>query len=294
MEESAKEKIAFIGTGVMGASMAGHLLAAGYPVCVYNRTRSKAEALLESGAVWKDSPFEAAQGADIVITIVGYPSDVETIYLGERGIVSALDEGALAIDMTTSSPLLAGKIAEVAGRRGIGILDAPVSGGDMGAKEARLSIMVGGERSDFEKAKPVFEVMGRNIVYQGAAGAGQHAKMCNQIAIAGGMVAIGESLAYAKRAGLDASTVLESISAGAAGSWSLSNLAPRALKGDYAPGFFVKHFVKDMKVALESADEMQLELPGLSMAKALYEEIVAGGGEDDGTQALFRLFLERG
>ncbi len=286
-----KQTIAFIGTGVMGASMAGHLLAAGYPVCVYNRTRSKAEGLLEAGAVWKDSPYEAASGADIVITIVGYPSDVEAIYLGERGIVSALAEGAVAIDMTTSSPLLARKIAEVAARRGIGILDAPVSGGDLGAREARLSIMVGGERSVFEKALPVLQVMGKNIVYQGAAGAGQHTKMCNQIAIAGGMVAIGESLAYAKASGLDAASVLDSISAGAAGSWSMSNLAPRALKGDYAPGFFVKHFVKDMKIALESAEEMQLELPGLEMAKRLFEKIVESGGEDEGTQALFKLFL---
>ncbi len=273
--------------------MAGHLLAAGYPVCVYNRTRSKADGLLEAGAVWKDSPYEAASGADIVITIVGYPSDVEAVYLGERGIVSALAEGAMAIDMTTSSPLLARKIAEVAARRGIGILDAPVSGGDLGAREARLSIMVGGERSAFEKALPVLQVMGKNIVYQGAAGAGQHTKMCNQIAIAGGMVAIGESLAYAKKAGLEPSTVLQGISAGAAGSWSMSNLVPRALKGDYAPGFFVKHFVKDMKIALEAAEEMELDLPGLEMAKRLFEEIVASGGEDAGTQALFKLFLER-
>ncbi|MDQ8187358.1 NAD(P)-dependent oxidoreductase [Pelagicoccus sp. SDUM812002] len=293
MENSAKQKIAFIGTGVMGASMAGHLLAAGYPVCVYNRTRSKADALVEAGAVWKDSPFEAAQGADVVITIVGYPSDVEAIYLGERGIVSALGEGAIAVDMTTSSPLLAQRIAEVAGRRGIGVLDAPVSGGDLGAREACLSIMVGGARIDFEKAKPILAAMGKNIVYQGEAGSGQHTKMCNQIAIAGGMVAIGESMAYAKKAGLDAETVLESISAGAAGSWSLSNLVPRALKGDYSPGFFVKHFVKDMKIALESAEEMQLELSGLAMAKRLFDELVATGGEEDGTQALFRLFWER-
>ncbi len=274
--------------------MAGHLLAAGYPVSVFNRTRTKADPLVNAGAVWKDSPFEAASGADIVITILGYPSDVEAVYLGEHGIVSALAEGAIAIDMTTSSPLLARRISEVASRRGIGVLDAPVSGGDLGAREARLSIMVGGEQNVFEKAKSVFEVMGKNIVYQGGAGSGQHTKMCNQIAIAGGMVAIGESLAYAQKAGLDASTVLESISAGAAGSWSMSNLVPRALKGDYAPGFFVKHFVKDMKIALESADEMELELPGLAMAKRLFEQIVESGGEDDGTQALFRLLLGKG
>lgn len=271
--------------------MAGHLLAAGYPVSVYNRTRSKADGLVEAGAVWKDSPFEAATGADIVITILGYPSDVEAVYLGEYGIISALVEGTAAIDMTTSSPLLAQTIAEVASRRGIGVLDAPVSGGDLGAREARLSIMVGGAVRDFEKAKPVFEIMGKNIVHQGEAGSGQHAKMCNQIAIAGGMVAIGESLAYAKSAGLDVSSVLESIAAGAAGSWSMSNLVPRALGGDFEPGFYVKHFVKDMKIALESAEEMKLELPGLDMAKSLFEKVVEAGGEDDGTQALFRLFL---
>ncbi|MBD5778452.1 NAD(P)-dependent oxidoreductase [Pelagicoccus sp. NFK12] len=287
------QKIAFIGTGVMGASMAGHLLDKGYPVSVYNRTRSKADGLVEAGAVWKDSPYEAAEEADVVVTILGYPSDVESVYLGERGILSALRPGGLAIDMTTSSPSLARSIEEVASRRGIGVLDAPVSGGDLGAREARLSIMVGGARVDFERALPLLEAMGKNIVYQGEAGAGQHTKMCNQIAIAGGMVAIGESLAYAQKAGLDAETVLQSIAAGAAGSWSMSNLVPRALKGDYAPGFYVKHFVKDMKIALESAEEMQLELPGLAMAKRLYEQLVASGSGDEGTQALFRLFLER-
>ncbi|MDQ8197187.1 NAD(P)-dependent oxidoreductase [Pelagicoccus enzymogenes] len=287
------QKIAFIGTGVMGASMAGHLLDKGYPVSVYNRTRSKADGLVGAGAVWKDSPYEAAEEADVVVTILGYPSDVESVYLGERGILSALRPGGLAIDMTTSSPSLARSIEEVASRRGIGVLDAPVSGGDLGAREARLSIMVGGARVDFERALPLLEAMGKNIVYQGEAGAGQHTKMCNQIAIAGGMVAIGESLAYAQKAGLDAETVLQSIAAGAAGSWSMSNLVPRALKGDYAPGFYVKHFVKDMKIALESAEEMQLELPGLAMAKRLYEQLVASGSGDEGTQALFRLFLER-
>lgn len=287
----SKEKIAFIGTGVMGASMAGHLLAAGYPVSVYNRTRTKTDELVAAGAVWKDSPFEAASDADVVITIVGYPSDVEAVYLGEKGILSALAANSVAIDMTTSSPILAKQIAEVGERRGIGVLDAPVSGGDVGAREARLSIMVGGKKSVFDRVLPLFEVMGKNVVYQGEAGSGQHTKMCNQIAIAGGMVAIGESLAYAKSAGLDSGTVLQSISAGAAGSWSMSNLVPRALEGDYKPGFFVKHFVKDMKIALDSAQEMELSLPGLDHAKRLFEQVIADGGEDDGTQALFRLFL---
>lgn len=287
----SREKIAFIGTGVMGASMAGHLLEAGYPVSVYNRTKSKAEGLLRKGAVWKDSPQDAAEGADVVISILGYPSDVEAIYLGESGVLSALGKGALAIDMTTSSPLLAERIAEVGRRRGVGVLDAPVSGGDLGAREARLSVMVGGAEEDFERALPILRVMGKNIVHQGKAGAGQHTKMCNQIAIAGGMVAIGESLRYAKAAGLDPEAVLQSISAGAAGSWSMSNLVPRALEGDFAPGFFVKHFVKDMKIALESAEEMGLELPGLDLAKSLYERLAKDGGAEEGTQALFRLYL---
>ncbi|EDY84288.1 NAD binding domain of 6-phosphogluconate dehydrogenase family [Verrucomicrobiia bacterium DG1235] len=272
--------------------MAGHLLAAGYPVSVYNRTRSKAEELLENGAVWKDSPHEATVGADVVITILGYPSDVEAVYLGSTGILSALHSDGVAIDMTTSSPLLAGIIAEVGARRGISVLDAPVSGGDLGARDASLSIMVGGDQAAYERSLPILEVMGSNIVYQGAAGAGQHTKMCNQIAIAGGMVAIGESLSYAKRSGLDPATVLQSISAGAAGSWTMSNLVPRALQGDFAPGFFVKHFLKDMKIAIESAEEMELELPGIELAKGLFEKLVAEGAKDEGTQALFRLFLD--
>ncbi|MBC2604876.1 NAD(P)-dependent oxidoreductase [Pelagicoccus albus] len=286
-----KERIAFIGTGVMGASMAGHLLAAGYSLNVYNRTREKADKLVAAGAVWKDSPYEAAQGADFVITILGYPSDVESVYLGEHGIISALSEGGIAIDMTTSSPLLAARIAEIGSRRQVSVLDAPVSGGDIGAREARLSIMVGGEKAAFEKALPLFEIMGKNVVYQGPSGSGQHTKMCNQIAIAGGMVAIGEALAYAKKSGLSAESVLQSISAGAAGSWSMSHLAPRALGGDFSAGFYVKHFLKDMKIAIESAEEMELELPGLELAKSLFEKLVEDGHGDDGTQALFRLYF---
>lgn len=287
----AKQKIAFIGTGVMGASMAGHLLSNEYPVTVYNRTRSKAEDLIGAGAVWKDSPFEAASGADVVITILGYPSDVESVYLGDKGILSALSEGAIAIDMTTSSPMLARKLAEQGTRRSIDVLDAPVSGGDIGAREARLSIMVGGEKTAFEKVSPLLGCMGANIVYQGMPGSGQHTKMCNQIAIAGGMVAIGEALKYAQSAGLSAETVLQSISAGAAGSWSMSNLVPRALGGDYSPGFFVKHFLKDMKIAIESAEEMGLALPGLELAKGLYQKLDDEGSGEEGTQALFKLFL---
>ncbi len=288
----SKEKVAFIGIGVMGKSMAGHLLEAGYPVSVYNRTKSKADDLVARGATWADSPAAASADADIVITIVGFPADVEETYFGSEGIFQTMQPGGLVIDMTTSSPILAKRIASVASEKGIGALDAPVSGGDLGAKEARLSIMVGGDEASFERANPLFEIMGKNIQLQGTAGAGQYTKMCNQIAIAAGMVAIAESLAYAKAAGLDPKKVLASIETGAAGSWSLSNLAPRALDGNYDPGFFVKHFIKDMGIAIESATEMGLTLPGLNLAKALYDRVAADGGADDGTHALFRFYFE--
>lgn len=288
----AKERIAFIGTGVMGRSMAGHLLKAGYPLSVYNRTKAKADDLVKDGAEWRDSPADAAKDADIVITIVGFPQDVEETYFGEKGVFASKPKGGLVIDMTTSSPALAKRIAEKAQSQGTEALDAPVSGGDLGAREARLSIMVGGSQEGFDQAKPLFDIMGKNIVLQGPAGSGQYTKMCNQIVIAASMVAIGEALAYAKKAGLDPETVLKSIGSGAAASWSLSNLAPRALKGDYAPGFYVKHFIKDMGIALESAEEMGLKLPGLELAKSLYDKLASEGGEDDGTQALFRFYFE--
>ena len=288
----SKEKVAFIGIGVMGKSMAGHLLEAGYPVSVYNRTKSKADDLVARGATWVDSPAAASVDADVVITIVGFPADVEETYFGSEGVFKTMQTGGLVIDMTTSSPVLAKRIASVASQKGIFALDAPVSGGDLGAKEARLSIMIGGDDASFERAKPLFEIMGKNIQLQGPAGSGQYTKMCNQIAIAAGMVAIAESLAYAKLAGLDSKKVLASIETGAAGSWSLSNLAPRALDGNYDPGFFVKHFIKDMGIAIESATEMGLTLPGLNLAKELYDRVAADGGADDGTHALFRFYFE--
>lgn len=288
----SKECIAFIGIGVMGKSMAGHLLDAGYRLTVFNRTQSKADDLVARGATWAESPAAAAENADVVITIVGFPADVEETYFGDSGVFKTIETGALVIDMTTSSPLLAKRIAEAASEKGIGALDAPVSGGDLGAREARLSIMIGGEQSDFDRAQPLFDIMGKNIQLQGPAGSGQYTKMCNQVAIASGMVAIGEALAYAKAAGLDPKQVLASIETGAAGSWSLSNLAPRALDGDFAPGFFVKHFIKDMGIALESASEMGLKLPGLELAKSLYDKLSAQGGADEGTQALFRFYME--
>jgi 3-hydroxyisobutyrate dehydrogenase len=287
---SAPLSIAFIGTGVMGRSMAGHLQQAGHPLHVYNRTREKASALVEAGATWHDSAGAAAAQADVIITMLGFPVDVETTFLGAGGIVERAKPGALLIDMTTSSPMLARKIADAAAKRGLASLDAPVSGGDLGAKEARLVIMVGGDAAAFARAKPLLERMGRNIALHGVAGAGQYCKMANQIAVAVGMVAWVEALAYAKKAGLDPTAVHGSISGGAAGGWAMTNLAPRALSDNFAPGFYVKHIIKDMKIALESAAELKLDLPGLATAKKLYEQVAARGWEDCGTQALYRLY----
>ncbi len=282
--------IAFIGTGVMGASMAGHLLKAGYPLRVFNRTRAKAQPLLDAGATWCDTPGQAAAEADATITIVGFPNDVESVYLDAGGILEHAKPGSVVIDMTTSRPQLAQRIAQQARAKQVSAIDAPVSGGDVGAREARLSIMVGAEQDAFDRAKSLFDLMGKNVVLQGPPGAGQHTKMCNQIAIASNMLGVCEAMAYACKSGLDPRTVLKSIESGAAGSWSLSNLAPRMLDCDFAPGFYVKHFIKDMKIAIESAESMGLDLPGLTLAKQLYNNLAAEGGGDDGTQALFRLY----
>lgn len=290
MENSSQSlpRVAFIGIGVMGRSMAGHLLVAGYPVRVYTRTKAKAAPLFDLGAEWADSPAAAAKDADIVITMVGYPSDVAEVY--RKGVFLGAKPGALLIDMTTSSPKLARELSAEAAKLDLSMIDAPVSGGDIGAREARLSIMVGGAAHDFHRAMPLFQKMGKTIVLQGPVGAGQFCKLCNQIAIAGGMLATIESMAFAAGVGLSPAVVLESISGGAAGSWSLSNLAPRILRNDYTPGFFVKHFVKDMRIALEAAKDAGLALPGLELAERLYTRLVAEGGENDGTQALFRLY----
>jgi len=288
----ADPTVAFIGTGVMGASMAGHLLDAGRRLVVFNRTRSRAAALIERGATWAQTAGEAASKADVVITMVGYPSDVEDVYFGPSGILENASEGAILVDMTTSSPALAQRIASAAEMRGLHALDAPVSGGDVGARNATLTIMVGGSEQTFADAEPLLQVMGTNVVLQGASGAGQHTKMANQVAIAGSMLATVESLAYAQSAGLDPRRVLLSIGAGSAASWSLANLAPRILDGDFAPGFYVKHFIKDMRIALESAAEMGLVLPGLSKAKRLYDTLAWGGGSDLGTQALWLLYAD--
>jgi 3-hydroxyisobutyrate dehydrogenase len=290
MKEITKQSvIGFIGTGVMGQSMAGHLLEAGYQVVIFNRTKEKALHLINRGAKWADTPRQVAEISDAVITIVGYPKDVEEIYLGENGILHHLKRDSLAIDMTTSSPKLAERIFEVGKGKGVSTLDAPVSGGDIGAKEARLSIMAGGDEESFETARPLLDLLGSNVVYQGKAGAGQHTKMCNQITIASNMMGVSEALLYAKKSGLNPDNVLKSITSGAAGSWSLSNLVPRMIDEDYAPGFYVKHFIKDLKIALESSREMEIKTPGLELALSLYEELAHNGEENSGTQALIKL-----
>ena len=283
-------RIGFIGLGIMGRSMAGHVLAAGHPLCVYNRSRDKADELVGRGARWCDSPGDVAAASDIVITMVGYPADVEQIYLGEGGIVERAAAGTLLVDMTTSSPSLARRIAEAARAKGCAALDAPVSGGDVGAREARLSIMVGGEPADVERARPVLERMGTSIVLQGGPGTGQHTKMCNQIVIASTIVGVTEGLAYARSAGLDPATVLQAIGGGAASGFQLNVLGPRIIAGDFAPGFFIEHFLKDLGIALGEAAQMGLELPGLALARGLYEQMAARGFGRDGTQALIKLY----
>lgn len=292
MENLKNIRIGFIGTGVMGRGMVKNLLKAGYSVSVYNRTKASAEELFPLGAKWMDSVAELAKQSDVVITIVGYPKDVEEVYLAEGGLIANANPGTVLIDMTTSSPLLAKRIAQEGKAKGLEVLDAPVSGGDVGAQNGTLVIMVGGEEKVFQKVKPIFEAMGKNIILQGPAGAGQYTKMCNQIAIASNMMGVCEAIAYAKKAGLDPARVLDSIAGGAAGSWSLSNLGPRIIAGNFAPGFYVKHFIKDMKIALESAEEMGLDTPGLKLAKSLYEQLAAQGEENSGTQALYKLYIK--
>jgi 3-hydroxyisobutyrate dehydrogenase len=281
------DTIGFVGAGVMGASMVRNLLKAGYSVCLHTRTRAKAEPLLAEGARWADSPAAVAEAAEEIITIIGYPKDVEAVYLGEGGLVSTARPGSLLIDMTTSSPALARRIAEVAAVRGIDVLDAPVSGGDVGAREGTLTIMAGGEEKAFERARPVFEVLGKNIRRLGGAGAGQLTKMANQIAVAASTLGAAEALAFARGAGLDVQAVLDTIGGGAAASWSLSKLDPRMVAGDFAPGFYAKHLLKDLGIALDSAREMNLSLPGLELAQSLYEAMVRDGCGDEGTQGIY-------
>jgi 3-hydroxyisobutyrate dehydrogenase len=285
---SNSTRIGWIGTGVMGLSMCGHLLEAGYPVTVYSRTRERAEPLLTRGALWAETPAAVAADAEVVFTMVGLPSDVREVMLGSEGVLSALASGSVVVDMTTSEPSLAQELYSAAREQGIESIDAPVSGGDIGARNATLSIMVGGDPATVGRVRPLLEVMGKTIVHQGPAGAGQHTKMVNQTLIATGIIGVCEGLLYAHKAGLDPETVLESVSGGAAGSWSLTNYAPRMLKGDYAPGFMVEHFLKDMEIALAEARRMDLALPGLALAHELYLALKAQGGGRDGTQALIR------
>lgn len=285
-------KIAWIGTGVMGASMAGHLQAAGHTLTVFNRTKDKAAGLLKNGARWAATPAEAAADAEIVFTIVGYPADVEAVTLETNGILSAVRRGTVLVDCTTSSPVLAQKIAIAAKAKGVDALDAPVSGGDIGAKNATLSFMVGGDAAVFEKVKPLFTVMGKSAVLQGGPGAGQHTKMVNQILIANNMIGICESLLYAEKSGLDPLTVLQSVGGGAAASWSLSNLWPRIIDGNFEPGFYVGHFIKDMGIALEEAKRMNLQLPGLELAFRLYKKTAELGYSRKGTQSLLLALRE--
>ena len=279
-------RIGWIGTGVMGRSMCSHLLKAGYKTSVFNRSPSKLHDLLSLGAVGCSSPSEVARQSDVVFSMVGYPSDVEEVILGHSGVLAGLAPGSVVVDMTTSRPGLAVRISNKAAAEGIAALDAPVSGGDIGAREARLSIMVGGVQDAFESLTPLWKLMGGTYVFHGSAGCGQHAKMVNQILIASGMVGLCEAMLYAQQAGLDPELVLKSVSSGAAGSWSLSNLTPRILKGDYAPGFFVDHFVKDLSIAIEEAEKIGLRLPGLSNAKKAYEYLKAMGHGGSGTQSL--------
>ncbi len=288
MSSQENTMIGFIGIGVMGKSMAGHLLRAGYSLIVYNRTKEKAEDLLQQGAVWADSPKEIAEKANVIFTIVGYPQDVEEVYLGEQGIITNGKANTYVIDMTTSTPTLAVKIYEEAKKKGIFSVDAPVSGGDIGAEEARLSIMVGGDKKVFEELEPLFKLLGTNVVYQGKAGAGQHTKMCNQIAVASTILGVCEAIVYAEKSGLDPNNVLVSITSGAAGSWLLSNMAPRMLDGDFEPGFYIKHFIKDMNIALQEAEAMEMETPGLAVVQRLYTVLAEKGEENSGHQALYK------
>ncbi len=284
--EPGKTRIGWVGTGVMGSPMCGHLIDAGYPATVYNRTIQKTEPLAAKGAKVAGSPREVAEASDVVFTIVGHPSDVREVVLGDKGTLAGADKGAVLVDMTTSEPALAVEIFEKAKAKGVDSIDAPVSGGDVGAKEARLSIMIGGEADAVDAVRPLFEAMGKTIVHQGKAGSGQHAKMVNQVLIASNMIGVCEALLYAHKAGLDPETVLKSVSGGAAGSWSLSNLGPRMIAGNFEPGFFVEHFLKDMGIALSEARRMNLALPGLALAEQLYQAVAAQGLARKGTQAL--------
>ena len=285
-------RIGWIGTGVMGQSMCGHLLSEGYRTTLYTRTLAKAQALLDRGAAWADSPRAVAESSDVLFTMVGFPRDVRDVYFSPEGILAGTGQGAVLVDMTTTEPTLAREIHQAARAKQAQSVDAPVSGGDVGARNRALSIMVGGDEEAVANVMPLFQILGKNIVHQGGPGAGQHTKMCNQIVISGTMIGVCESLVYARQAGLDPEQMLKSIRSGAAGCWSLENLAPRVLKGDFEPGFIVEHFIKDMGIALNEAQRMGLAMPGLALVHQLYLALQAQGHGRRGTQALV-LALER-
>lgn len=282
----SKTKIGWIGTGVMGSSMCMHLVEKGYTCTVYNRTKKKAKALIDAGATWSKSPREIAEESDVIFTIVGFPKDVREVYFGKDGIFEGLTKGKILVDMTTTEPSLAEEIYKESKKSGASSVDAPVSGGDIGAQSGALSIMVGGDKDTVASVMPLFKLMGKNIVHQGGAGKGQHAKMCNQIMVTGLMIGMCETLLYGYKAGLDLDTMLSSVSKGAAACWMLDNLAPRMLKRDFSPGFYVEHYIKDLGIALEEAKRMKLSLPGLALVNQLYIATQAQGHGRKGTQAL--------
>jgi len=279
-------RIGWIGTGVMGASMCGHLIQAGFTATVYNRSRDKAQPLIERGAAWASTPKAVAEQSDVVFSIVGFPADVRAITLGPDGTLAGSKPGTILVDMTTSEPSLAEEIAQVAGKVGVHSIDAPVSGGDIGAREARLSIMIGGDKAVVDALQPCWQAMGKTVIHQGGPGAGQHTKMANQILVAANMIGVCEALLYSYRAGLNLEVVLQSVAPGAAGSWSLSNLGPRIIAGNFAPGFMVEHFIKDMGIALSESRRLGLAMPGLALANQLYIALAAQGHGRDGTHAL--------
>ena len=284
--EPGQTRVGWIGTGVMGASMCGHLMAAFFSATVFNRSKEKAQGLLDKGARWADTPKAVAEASDVVFSIVGFPSDVRSVILGADGALAGAKPGAILVDMTTSEPSLAVEIAEAAKKKGVHSVDAPVSGGDVGAREARLSIMIGGDKEVVDALAPCWQAMGKTIIHQGGPGAGQHTKMANQILIATNMIGVCEALLYGYKAGLDLNVVMQSVGPGAAGSWSLANLGPRIIAGNFAPGFLVEHFIKDMGIALAESKRMGLSMPGLALAHQLYISLASQGHGRDGTHAL--------
>lgn len=282
-------QIGWIGTGVMGNAMCGHLINSGHQLYIFNRTRRKAENLLDKGAKWCTSPRDIAIKSQVIFIMVGYPQDVEETIFGPQGVLAGVTTGAIIVDMTTSSPQLAHSIYEASHKRGAHALDAPVSGGDIGAQQASLAIMAGGDPSIFQCVLPLFQCMGKTITHMGSAGSGQHTKMCNQILVAGNMLGAVESLLYAQRVGMDLNCVIDVIGKGAAGSWAINNLGPRIAANNFNPGFFIKHFIKDMGIALKEAQHMKLALPGLALVNQFYIAAMAQGEENLGTHALYRI-----